>query len=60
MNARTKPSILMGRLANLAEQISDLESTAQDETDLNRLASLRSEQSRIHHNLKMNPLTGTA
>ena len=60
MNARTKPSIQMGRLANLAEQISDLESTAQDETGLNRLASLRSEQSRIHHNLKMSPLKGTA
>lgn len=60
MNARTKPTLQLKRLADLAEQIEDLAATAKDESDLNMLASLRSEQSRIHHNLKMTPLKVTA
>lgn len=56
MNARTKATIQMGRLADLAEQIRELETSAQDEQDLDLLANLRSEQSRIHSNLGMSPM----
>jgi hypothetical protein len=59
MNARGKPSIQMGRLADLAGQISDLETSAKDENDLDLLAKLRSEKSRIHSQLGMSPMKVT-
>ena len=54
--ARTKPTIQMGRLADIAAQIAEIQSRQTGLLDLAELRDLRIEAAQIRRNLGMGPL----